>query len=268
MNRKLPLLAAAAAAVAVGAPAFGQVDVRVTVENIAPAGGFNFTPLWLGLGDGTFDTFNPGESLNPDFAFLEAVAELGATGDITAAFAADQASGMQTTLPSPNPGPPFAPGEIAFFDFFGVDATDNAYLSFASMLVPSNDLFVSNSDPLAYPLFSGGAFAPFTITLVGGDVYDGGTEENDPSDGGAFIAGVDATAGTVTNDPVGVFVDSPDFGVDLAELLAQTTPDGQNISAGFDANTPLLRISVAPIPEPTSLAMLGLSGLVALRRRR
>ncbi len=271
MQRSLSLLAAAAATAALGASSAGAqgVDVRVTVENIAPAGGFNFTPVWLGLGDGTFDTFNPGETLNPTFSFLENVAEIGVTGDITAAFAADQPAGQQTTLAAASGSPPLAPGEVNSFDFFDVDATDNRYLSYASMLVPSNDLFVSNADPLARSLFdSNDAFVPFSFELTGFNVYDAGTEENDPSDGGAFVAGVVGTEGTTTNNAINRFVETADFAVDLSELLSTLTPDGQTISSGFGSNTPLLRISVTAVPEPTSLALLGLGGLAALRRRR
>lgn len=44
--------------------------LQVTVENLAPANGIGFAALWFGLHDGTFDTFNPGDSASKSLEFL------------------------------------------------------------------------------------------------------------------------------------------------------------------------------------------------------
>ena len=59
------------------------VEVTVTVENLSPANGTAITPLWFGLHDGNFDTYDRGR---PVSAGLESLAEDGATGGIATEF--------------------------------------------------------------------------------------------------------------------------------------------------------------------------------------
>lgn len=48
------------------------------------------------------------------------------------------------------------------------------------MILPSNDAWVGNGDPMAYPVIDeSGAFMPVTINVAGSYVLDGGTEVND-----------------------------------------------------------------------------------------
>ncbi len=78
------------------------VDLQITVTSQVPNGGFAFSPVWVGLHDGSFDAFNVGA---PASAAIEAIAELGNSAPITADFAGQ---GPQTTIPSP--GGPYTPG--------------------------------------------------------------------------------------------------------------------------------------------------------------
>ena len=55
---------------------FAQTELTVTVDNLQPAGGLFFTPVWVGFHDGTFDSFDVGGNAS---AALEAIAEEGAT---------------------------------------------------------------------------------------------------------------------------------------------------------------------------------------------
>ena len=266
----LALLAACAGREAHG----GQI--RITVSNEQASGGFYFTPLWMGLHDGTFDSFNPGAPAVPAFPFIEPLAELGDTGAITSAFASSNPGGLQGTLLSGG-APPFGPGESAAMDFHVTDPMAQRYLSFGAMIVPSNDLFFGNDDPMAYELFDAdGKFnGPMTILILGGDVYDAGTEANDPLDGAAFVDGVDAMLGTSTSDPITRFLLLPGASADLAALTGLTTANGDTISLPFNADTVIASISIQSVPEPSSVLLVsmgagavGVAGLVRRRRHR
>lgn len=58
-------------AVMMGAEA---ATVKVSVENLGPAGGIFLTPVWVGFHDGSFDTYDLG---SPASAGLERIAEDG-----------------------------------------------------------------------------------------------------------------------------------------------------------------------------------------------
>ena len=253
-------------------PVIGE-QIQVTVTNDQSAGGFYFTPLWVGIQDGTFDVFNPGETALPSFPFLEQLAEEGVTGPITSAFAAAQPGAPEATILSGGAAPPFAPGASASTILNVTDPTIQRFFSYGSMLVPSNDLFFANSDPTAHQLFdaSGNYTGDLTIRIFGIDIYDAGTEANDPLDGGAFIDGVDMGLGTATADPVTVFLMTSNADADLDRLIGLQTPTGDVISLRFGAATPIATIRVRAVPEPASLVALtlGLGGLgLALRLRR
>ncbi len=48
------------------------------------------------------------------------------------------------------------------------------------MIIPSNDAFVANGNPLAFPIFdSAGGFLGADFTVLGSQVLDAGTEVND-----------------------------------------------------------------------------------------
>ncbi|MEN0021316.1 MAG: spondin domain-containing protein, partial [Planctomycetota bacterium] len=139
MQSKMIAFAVVAAA---GTGALAQ-NIEVTFENLQAPGGLSFTPLWLGLGDGSFDVFTPGSSSEtPAFDGITQIAEVGDTAAITSRFDAEQAAGSQTTLLEPNGPPVFSPGESATATLNSSDASIYRFLNFASMVVPSNDLFV------------------------------------------------------------------------------------------------------------------------------
>jgi hypothetical protein len=249
------------------APGTAPADpILISVTNEQPAGGFAFTPVWFGVHDGTFDLFDPGGPASPA---LEAVAELGDTGPLMTAFAG---RGPQTTLASGNALPPFLPGQTAATVLDVASPGVRRYLSFASMVVPSNDLFVGNPNPLALPLFdAAGAFlGPRTIQVFGRMVWDAGTEVNAITDGGAFLVGVDATQGTPENGLARLFFDDPAAGGYLTSILGRPTPAGAT-SRAFGPDDLIATIRVTAVPEPSTivLAALGLGALAlpALRRR-
>ena len=228
-------------------------QVKITVTNNQEAGGVSLTPVWLGIHDGTFVTFTPGATTGPDW---EALAELGDTGPITAAFAGQ---GAQTTLFGPGP---FLPGTTNSTTLDVADPSTLRYLSFGTMVVPSNDLFLGNGDPTAITLFdAGGNFlGPQTITLFGRNVWDAGTEVNDITDHPAFVAGVSAVGGTDENGVAGLFFDRADAASYVSSLIGIDTAAGYTITNGFNPSSRLLTISITAVPEPSTIT-LGLAGL-------
>ena len=156
----------------------GAVNVRVTVENLAPDEGNFLTPVWVAFHDGSFDIFDEGAMAS---AGLESIAEDGATGTLGAEFEASGAGSTHATVISGGGIPPFAPGASNAMTFRLDEASPlSRYLSFASMVIPSNDAFVANGDPMAMEIFDeAGNFVGAEMIIVGGQVWDAGTEVND-----------------------------------------------------------------------------------------
>ena len=72
------------------------------------------------------------------------------------------------------------------------------------MLVPSNDAFIANDNPMAYPLFddSGNFTGPVSVSISGQQVWDAGTEANTESDAAFFDQSAPNT-GVTTADVIG-----------------------------------------------------------------
>lgn len=179
--------------------------VRVTITNLAPAGGTYLTPVWVAFHNGNFDTYNRGEAVSPAF---ERLAEDGDTGPLSMAFSGvvGPAAGMgqDATLLEPDgfPGMPiFDPGNSST-KVFDVNPTSESYFSFASMVIPSNDAFIGNDNPQAYNVFDeDGNVRSFDIYVNGDQVLDAGSEQNTEVDA-AFLNQAAGDAGVVENGVV------------------------------------------------------------------
>ena len=155
------------------APAVDAETVTITIQNRAPSNGLYMTPFWVGFHDGSFDLFDPGVPLVPGGG-VERIAEDGAAATLTAEFAssaAGMAGGIDGVITAPGgfPGAPvFDPHELDSATF-ALDPVANRYFSFASMVIPSNDAFVGNHNPVMFELFDDdGKFnGPITITVRG-----------------------------------------------------------------------------------------------------
>lgn len=254
-NRRVAFAFAAAAGLSLSAAAHA-LDVTVTFENLAPANGTWVTPLWIGFHDGTFDTFDLG---SPASAELERLAEDGNTGPISAAFTGP----VDGTIASAAP-PPLSPGETASMTFTIDTANpDQRYFSFLSMVIPSNDAFIGNSDPMAIPIADGeGNFIGADLIILGSQVYDAGAEVNDEIPANTALLGQMAPD-TGVNE-AGVVAMHPGF---LAPGNGGILDEADFAAADFTASAyQVARITVTP--EPTTLALLGLGAMAALRRRR
>ncbi|MEO1585584.1 MAG: spondin domain-containing protein [Planctomycetota bacterium] len=250
----------AIAAILLAGSASGQA-VSVTFENLLPSGGTAFTPVFFGLSDGSFDLFDPG---SPASLGLEEVAELGSTGTLSAEFAAADPAGQSATTSTG----PIAGGGSASVDFNVTDPAANRFLSFASMVVPTNDLFIGNGNNTGIEIFdaNGNFNGPITITILGGQVWDAGTEVNNADNGAAFLQGIDATQGEVEGGNVSLFANDPNYIAYLDSLVGRTTAPGFVIESTFRQQTEIARITI--VPSPATLAIAPLAGLAMVRRRR
>lgn len=257
------------------ATAASAATLRVTVENLAPINGGFLTPAWVGFHDGTFDLYNRDESLD-GFPGLESLVEDGDTAQLTDAFASEEPSGVQTTLLSDNI-PPLEVGEVTSF-ILDVDPAVNQYFSYASMVIPSNDAFIANGNPLAHEIFDdAGNFLGADFVVLGSEVLDGGTEVNDELPfSTAFLGQQAPNTGTDEN---GVVTEHP--GLTVGTILGTTDSSALNglplNFTGADFTAPgyeVARFRVelvedVDVPEPgTILGLMAVGGLVVGGRKR
>jgi hypothetical protein len=245
--------------------------LQITVTNNQANGGLSVTPLYTAIHNGSFDAFTLGEAATPG---VETIAETGNPMPVAGERLAVDPSSVGLVLASPSGPPPVQPGE-SVSDTVEVTATGPLYFSFLSMLLPSNDHFIGNDNPLAYQVFdAAGAFTgDLSISVTGNQIYDAGTEANGLT-GAAFIAGVD-----IADSPAGEGVIQQGIGLSpelLAPGVTLATGDMLNASLIDFTSSPgdfdLLTITiseVAPIPLPAGAPlMLSALGLMGWYRHR
>lgn len=233
------------------------VELRVTVQNLAPANSVSFAALRLGFHNGTFDSFNNGQASGmPAISIAE-----GGTGNLWfPAFAAAEPNATLGSVVRPAGGS-LRPGESAFSDF-SVDPSINRFFTFGSMVVPSNDHWIGNDNPMQYMLFNAmGQLNITSISQFGRQVWDKGSETEDPANAAFLVGSVNANC-TPENGVVSFNFDR------LDAFNGLTTTAGYVFQRQFGANDEIYRISFAVVPAPGTAAMLGMGGLLAARRRR
>jgi len=251
------LLFTAAALIALITSTVHAISIKVTVENLAPVSGNLLTPVWVGFHDGSFDLYDIGTSATPG---LERLAEDGNTTPLSGEFLGSGAGLVDGTLP----GGPLAPGDTAT-QVFNLDGnlSTSRYFSYASMVIPSNDAFVANGNPMAFNIFSaGGSFLGADFIVLGTAVLDAGTEVNDEIP--ANTAALDQAAPNTGTTENGTIQMHPGFILDGNILDA--FPNADFTVPGYQ----VARITVTRVPEPITLALysLGLAGLGFSRRNR
>ena len=150
-------------------------QVFVSVQNLSPSQGTALTPVWVGFHDGEFDTYDRGRPASPG---LERLAEDGNNDVISQEF--DQSTFGETQGVVAGAGGPIFPGETTGQVFDVEDTEQGQYFNYAAMILPSNDFFIANGNPLAHPIFDDdGNFLGADFIVSGAQVLDAGTEVND-----------------------------------------------------------------------------------------
>jgi len=133
-----------------------------------------------------------------------------------------------------------------------------------SMVIPSNDAFIANGNPMARAVFNSmGQFIGGSFIVLGSMVLDAGTESNDEVPmNTAFFGQMAPNTGVTTN---GVVMTHPGF-----------IPGGPILSSAMFANADftasgyqLAEITISAVPEPATTALMGVPLLLlALRQYR
>lgn len=265
------LLACSAAGVVaalfgVGAGTASAVQVRITVENLAPANSVALAPFRFGFGNGTFDSFD-----NNQPAFLLGAASIATAPIVTIAEGGSGSTwfpAFQAAEPNANLGsilgptiPPILPGQTSSA-VFEVDPS-NRFFTFGTMVVPSNDHFLGNANPTAFEVFdTSGNLILTSFTENASRIWDAGSETENPANAAFLPNGVNAQRED-ENLPV-----TFNF-ADLAAFNGLTTVAVYTFNSGLlSATTPVLRVSFQAVPEPGSALLLSGAALGVLRRRR
>lgn len=238
------------------APGVHAETYSVTVENLAPVGGVHFTPVWIGFHGGDFALFEQGGSASPE---LERIAEDGAVEPLDQAFRAQSASRTSLTVLNPEGfagAPVFEPGSRSVQQI-ELDPALHQYLSYASMLIPSNDGFVGNPGARSIRVFddAGQPAGAVSFVVYGDRVWDAGTEQNTETDA-AFLNQTAPNTGAAENGRV---LRHPGYNGSQSNPAAQPRNilGGSFMGIGFDpigadfsrAAYPVMRITLAPTSE-------------------
>ncbi len=179
-----------------------QTQLTIEIENLSPTNGTLLTPVWFGFHNGTFDTYDRGRPASPG---LESIAEDGAVDLISREFNLAGFGTVQGAVLglAGTPGPIDA-GETGSFTVT-VDWSDptSRYFSYASMILPSNDFFISNGNERAHQIFDDqGNFLGADFTVLGSQVLDAGSEVNDEIPANTAFFGQQAPNTGVTENGV------------------------------------------------------------------
>src|SRR5262249_24393691 len=154
-------------------------------ENLAPQNSVSLAPFRFGFGNGSFDAFN-----NNETAFLlgypmiadapiVTIAEGGSGSNWLPAFAAAEPNANLGSVRGPVINQ-FLPGE-SNSAVFSVDSSNNRFFTFGTMVVPSNDHFLGNANPLAFEVFNvAGNLVLNQFTQNAGSIWDAGSETQNP----------------------------------------------------------------------------------------
>jgi hypothetical protein len=257
-------------ALALYLPSANAALIQVEVENKSPTNGLFFTPVWVGFHNGSFDTFDVGSTAS---TALERLAEDGNAAELGTSLTGTQADAVGAVILAPDGfagAPIFDPGDVSS-SIFDLDPTSHRFLNYASMLIPSNDAFFGNDAALELFTAMGDFVGDITITVLGRNIYDAGTEANTETDA-AFLNQSGPNQGITTADPIGLHAGFLPGG----NILGATNGAGfffDPTLADFTRNGGLVEIAeirISQVPEPSTAVLLALAALggVGLRKRK
>lgn len=218
--------------------------VEVTIENRAPENGTRQTPFWVALHNGVFDSYDAGA---PSSEALERIAEDGTIDPIAELFlSTDGAAGVDGVVGDA----PLEPGTFASQMFLIEKSDDFRYFSYVSMVLPSNDAYIANGNPMLHSLFDDeGNFQSVDFTVFGSAVNDAGTEVNDElPENTAFFGQMEPNSGTDEN---GVNMDHPGFFGSLINPDEEPSILADEAFANADFSVPayeMVRITITALP--------------------
>lgn len=239
------------------------VELKVKVENLTETGGVFLTPLWVGFHDGSFDSYSLGE---PASEGIERIAEDGNAAPLRSIFSSQSDTGQDGVIFNPEGftgAPVFEPGSTSVM-VFDVDGNTQKYFSYANMVIPSNDAFVANGNPLEHQLFNenGEFIGPMSFIVWGSEVLDAGTEENTELDA-AFLNQSAGNTGNTTSESIAVHggfngsVNNPN--AMPVNILGGTVASGDVIDSvlgDFKANNyQLMRITISQNTVPVRVSI-------------
>lgn len=236
-----------------------QQQFRITVTNIGDdtplagqvaTGGQPLSPVFVSVGSAAFDIFQAG-----GFA-SNGIKKIAEGGDfVPLKNYADTQLGGSVFSDAVLGGGPFKRGQ-SVSGLVWAD-TGHDYFSFASMLGHTNDSFIGESVstegihllPLAGPLNT-------TLTIYGRNAWDAGTELNTQNavDLG-FLGGL--------GNP-----DDTNPRIRTATGIQAGVGDSWKYMENWSATDRLATIQIQSVPEPTTMAVLGMAVLGLLRKKR
>ncbi|WOI52764.1 spondin domain-containing protein [Parvularcula sp. LCG005] len=264
----LSALGAVAAGLGLCASTAHALPVTISITNNSEAGGLNLTPLFIAFHNGAYDAFDVGAGAS---AGVELIAETGdASGAMAEALGAD-ANALTGVITAPGGfagAPIIEPGESASFTF-DVNPMTQRFLSYLSMVIPSNDTFIGNGSALEVFNAAGAYLGDRTLIIDGNAIWDAGTEANDLNDGAAFVVGQDAAGGIETMDPVALSNGIAAMAVALptGDLMSPALANFFSDRSAFRLAT--ISISADPVPVPAALPLFAaaLGGGAFFRKR-
>lgn len=236
---------AAIGVLAMAAAVAGATEFQITVTNL---GAQPISPMFMAASNSNFDAFTVGSSASLG---IKNIAESGNATEMMNIANAAGSDVFDALI-----GPSVLMTGQSYSVSLDADAS-HPWLTFASMLGKTNDGFVGAAvGDGALGLFVGNNAQAFSYILHGTQAWDAGTEENTQNAADlAFLGGMGNPTDSMPfiHQHPGVI---PGVGDSWMEMPQWQTLD------------PLVRLDVTPVPEPASMAVLGLGALALLRRKR
>ena len=161
--------------------------VFISIENLSTEAGTFLTSTWIGIHNGRFDLF---DRYRPASLGLERLAEDGNADFLSQEF--NYQAGLDSLIVgSEKTETVIDPGEIAEISLeLDSDNPNQQYLSYVSMLIPSNDAFIANENSRAIDLFDNdGNLIAGEYIIYGNRLWDAGTEGNNEDEESTAFAG-------------------------------------------------------------------------------